>query len=103
MDLHGFSPRLIAQLTGVSLKTAQRWKRAGRAPPIAAKLMELTAHADLGSLAPSWRGFRLVAGMLWTPENYQLTPGDLRAIPYRTQQLRDLEKEIARPRQFVLL
>ena len=26
--------------------------------------MELTAHADLGSLEASWRGFRLVAGMV---------------------------------------
>jgi hypothetical protein len=103
MNLHGLTPRLIAELTGVSLKTAQRWKRASRAPKIAARLMEITAHADLGALAPSWRGFRLIAGTLWTPENYQLTPGDLRAIPYRAQQLRDYERELARPRQFVLI
>jgi hypothetical protein len=81
MDLHGFSPRLIADLTGVSLKTAQRWKLAGHAPPIASQLTDV----------------------LWTPENYQITPGDPRAIPYRAQQLRDLQHEITRPRQFVLL
>ena len=65
--------------------------------------MESPGHEDLGSLAPAWRGFRLIDGTLWTPENQRLTPGDLRAIPYRAQQIKDYERELARPRQFVLL
>jgi Phage protein len=59
--------------------------------------MQIRAQADLGSLEPSWSGFRLITGMIWTPENYKLTPGDLRAIPYRAQQLRDYERQMARP------
>ncbi len=85
MDLYGLSPRIIADLTGVSLKTARRWKHAGQAPAIASQLIKIKAHADLGALERSWTGFRLITGTLWTPENYQLTPGDLRAIPYRAQ------------------
>jgi hypothetical protein len=103
MDLYGLSARTIADFTGVSLKTAQRWKHNGHAPAIAAQLIEIRAYADLGALAPSWAGFRLTPGVLWTPENQRLTPGDLRAIPYRKQQLNDLQREMARPRQFVLL
>jgi hypothetical protein len=103
MELHGLSARTIADLTGVSLKTAQRWKHQGHAPAIADQLIEIRAQADLGALAPSWAGFRVTPGILWTPENQQLTPGDLRAIPYRAQQLRDLERALKEPKQFSLL
>jgi uncharacterized protein DUF3653 len=103
MDLYGLTARMIAELTGVSLKTAQRWKHQGFAPAIAAQLIEIRAQADLGALERSWAGFRIAPGLICTPENIKLTPGDLRAIPYRAQQIREYEREMQRPRQFVLL
>jgi hypothetical protein len=103
MELYGLSPALIAKLTGVSLKTAQRWKRQGFAPALGAKILELTIGRDLGSIAPPWAGFRLGDGLLWTPENASLTPGELRSVPYRREQLRALEHALGQPRQYVLL
>ena len=103
MDLYGVSAPLIAELTGVSLKTAQRWKHQGFAPPLAAKLLEIHLNRDLGELANPWRGFRLHQGLIWTPENGSVTPGELRSIPYRREQLRALEIAMTQPRQFVLL
>jgi hypothetical protein len=64
---------------------------------------DIKARADLGALERSWEGFRLIPGILWTPENHQLTPGDLRAIPYRRQQLKDLQNALREPKQFTLL
>ena len=103
MELYGVSSTLIAELTGVSLKTAQRWKQQGFAPPVAAKLLELRMHQDLGELAKPWAGFRLHNGLLWTPENASLTPGELRSVPYRREQLRALELALSQPRQLVLI
>ena len=94
---------LIAELTGVSLKTAQRWKNANHVPRPAEQLLELKITANLGYHAPAWEGFRIAGELLWTPENQKIGPNDIRAIPYRAQQLRDYEQELARPRQFLLL
>jgi hypothetical protein len=103
MDLYGVSTTLIVELTGVSLKTAQRWKHQGFAPPLGAKLLKLQLGHDLGAFAEPWTGFRVHQGLLWTPENASLTPGELRSVPYRREQLRALQLELARPRQFTLL
>lgn len=46
----------------MSLKTAQRWKHQGYAPPIGAKLLQLQITRDLGALAAPWTGFRLHQG-----------------------------------------
>jgi Phage protein len=103
MDLYGLSAQMIADLTGASLKTAHRWKRAGKLPAIAARLLELRTRQDLGGIGAAWTGFQIRENELWTPERHRLTADELRAIPYRMQQLRELEREMQRPRQFVLL
>jgi hypothetical protein len=103
MELYGVSAPLIAELTGVSLKTALRWKHQGFAPAPAAALLKLKLNRDLGALAKAWAGFRVCDGLLWTPENASLTPGELRSVPYRREQLRALEHALGQPRQFVLL
>ena len=103
MDLYGLPPRMIAELAGVSVKTARRWKRANHIPDVARQLIELKESADLGHLATPWAGFRVTDNVLWTPENQAVSPGDIRAIHYRQQQIRAYERELQRPRQFVLL
>jgi hypothetical protein len=103
MDLYGVSAQLIAELTGVSLKTAQRWKHQGFLPPPADKLLQLKITKDLGAFAQPWEGFQLRDGLLWTPENASLTPGELRSVPYRREQLRALEIALSQPKQFVLI
>ena len=103
MDMYGESASLIAELTGVSLKTAQRWKHQGFAPPLAAQLLHIKLTSDLGAFASPWAGFRVDQGLLWTPENASLTPGELRSVPYRREQLHALELALTQPRQLVLL
>jgi len=101
-DLYGVSARLIAAATGASIDSARRWKRTGRMPAAIAALLELRLAGELGLVDQLWTGFRLVRGELWTPEGAPLTPGDLRAIPYRREQLAELERRAREPRQFEL-
>ncbi|MFT3905141.1 MAG: DUF3653 domain-containing protein [Steroidobacteraceae bacterium] len=103
MTGYGYSAALLAQLTGVTLRTAQRWKRAGAIPQRYRDSLSLTLEGDLGHLCPQWRGFRLLKGTLMTPEGEALTPGDLRAVPIRKAQVRELERRLSEPQQWRLL
>jgi len=100
--LYGISAALIAALIGVHIDTARRWKRAGQAPGWRAGLLALKLDGELGAVDSTWAGFRLVRGQLWTPENAPITPGDIRAIPYRRQQLDELQRLALEPRQWEL-
>jgi hypothetical protein len=99
MDPHGLPAWLLAGAAGVSLATAQRWKRFGRIPPLPARLVALAIGGELGVLSPAWRGFTLRDGRLWTPYGFGVTPNEISALAYRFAQLRALERERAEPHQ----
>jgi Phage protein len=101
MDLstYGLPVLELVRLTGVHVDTARRWKRAGRVPAHYGELLTLKRTGDLGVLAPDWAGFRVTEGQLWTPEDRPVRPGDIRSIPYRLQQIRELERQLAEPHQ----
>lgn len=101
-ELYGISADLLAGVTGRHIDTARRWKRAGRVPYALADLVRLRLEGELGAVDPLWGGFRLTRGKLWTPEGTPITPGDIRAIPYRREQLRELERAARAPRQWEL-
>lgn len=94
MDLYGISPRWIADAAGVSLRTATRWKARG-VPRSMERAIALVVHGDLGELAPAWAGWKLWDGRLWSPEGSSFSAGEVRAIPYRAEQLRAMQREIA--------
>lgn len=102
-DPFGLPVDLLTALTGVHPRTARRWKRHKRIPRAYRALIELRTSGELGALAADWDGFRLVNGRIWTPENTSVTPGDIRAIPYRTQLLSELQRQLAEPHQWKLL
>lgn len=74
----------IARICGVSLKTAQRWKRGQAVPPPTA-IMVLSR--DLGAFDPAWSGWRLSNGALYSPEGWRATPGDVLSIQLTQAQL----------------
>lgn len=102
IDGYGLSARLLADVTGMSLDTTTRWKRTGRIPAAHHTLIQLRTTGDLGSLSADWRGWRLAGHRLWTPEDAELRPGDIRAIPYQLDLLRELQRQLARPQQYGL-
>jgi len=101
-ELYGISAGLLAGVTGRHIDTARRWKRAGKVPHAHADLVRLRLVGELGVVDDGWRGFRLVRGKLWTPEGAPITPGDIRAIPFRRAQLDELQRLALSPRQWEL-
>lgn len=94
--LAGLAVVAIAKGCSVSLDTARRWKRRGRMPAPMHRLLELTAHGELGGVAPAWAGWRLAcrAGELVSPEGWRFTPGEIRALPLRYGQISGLERQV---------
>lgn len=102
MELEGLSAATLAALVRVHIDTVRRWKRSGRLPAHVAELVQLKTRGDLGLLDPAWRGWHLLRGALWSPENEPAEPGQVRAIPYRAAQLAELERQARQPRQWEL-
>lgn len=93
----------LAHVTGVHLETAKRWKRAGAIPKHYAHLVALRTEGNLGVIAGDWDGWRLRDQQLWTPDDVVVTPGEIRAIPYQKELLRELKKQLAEPQQWSLI
>lgn len=99
MSTHGLSVLLLMQLTGVHIDTARRWKRQGRIPAHYETIAQLRLSGDLGAITGSWKGFKIADGKLWTPEGQPVAPGDVRSIPYRAQEISELRRQPAEPKQ----
>src|SRR5688572_14625175 len=100
---YGIPATELAALTGVHLDTARRWKRAGTIPDPHATIIALKLYGDLGQLSLAWKGFALISDQLWTPEGSPITPGQIRAIPFRLHELNELRTALAPPFQRPLL
>lgn len=85
MDPYGYSAARLAELCGVEISTARRWKRAGRVPTRYHHLMQFFLGKDLGAFAKEWEGWRLRDGNLWSPEDQSFTPGLVRSAPLYAQ------------------
>ncbi|HWK75383.1 MAG TPA: hypothetical protein VNQ81_13985 [Povalibacter sp.] len=101
-ELYGLSALLLADITGVHIETAKRWKRAGQLPAAHRAIVQLKTVGDLGMLNPHWRGYRLYADRIWTPEGAWVSPGDIRAIPYTRELVKELKRQLAEPQQWNL-
>lgn len=97
MDVFGISALALAEAAGVSLRTATRWKREG-VPRSMRRAVAIGVHGDLGTLYPAWMGWKVWRDALWSPEGDAFTVAQVRAIPYRYEQLRALQLEVARLR-----
>jgi hypothetical protein len=80
--LYGYPAEELADLTGVHVATARRWKRGDALPPVADRLLRLVLTGDLGLISRAWRGWRLAAGTLVGPDGITATPGEVLAIPF---------------------
>jgi Phage protein len=76
----------LAELAGVNVATARRWKAQKKLPESICRLLEVTALGRLDILG--WKGWRLIRGELISPEGWEFQPGDLIAIPFLREQLR---------------
>ena len=77
----------IAAICGVDRTTARRWKRTLRASPAAERLLALVVNCDLGVISPDWSRWRIVDGVLMSPEGWRASPGEVMALPFMRQQI----------------
>jgi hypothetical protein len=101
--LYGMPASVIVTTCAVSMHTARRWKRTGRCPAPAARLLELVIRGELGVLNPAWLGFKLIRDHLVTPAGFEVAPGEISSLPYKVALIRALELELSIPTQRKLL
>lgn len=100
--LHGLNPKSISALCRVSIHTARRWKKSGRVPGPHARVLELLIAGHLGALGSTWSGWSVRGADLVTPEGWRVSPGEIRAIPYRDELVRELRRALTQPQQWEL-
>lgn len=90
----GWTSEQLAERTGVSLRTARRWRQTGQYPPWAAILIRVMIRGDLGAIDPAWRGWRLIRGQLVSRENWIFPPGEVLSIPLMRGQVREWRNKL---------
>lgn len=96
------SAAAVAAALGISMRSARRYKAAGILPFPYALMWAVLGLGDLGALDAAFRGWTVRQGRIFAPEGYGFTAGELRAIPLRWQELRELQRERREPRQLML-
>jgi len=91
--LKSLTAQQIADLCQVDLATARRWRRQAICPPKSAQIL-LMAPGDLGWLDPAWGGWLLRKGLLISPEGWEATPGDVRAMQLKEAQVSALRRDL---------
>lgn len=77
----GYSAELLSQWLEITLNYAKRLKTGhGKASKHLQVLFELASKQQ--RLGEKWEGWRFVEKSLWTPEDKEITQGDIRALPY---------------------
>lgn len=87
---------------GIPERTARRWVAARRIPEPWRRWFAVALQGDLGTAWPDWRGWKMDAGALYSPEGWQFSRGELCALPFEYQRAAALADELrrvqARPR-----
>lgn len=65
--------------------------------------LALLRDGDLGVISSEWRGWRLIKGELFSPDNWGFRPGEIAAVPILYQLQAELKKQLRTPQQFALL
>jgi hypothetical protein len=81
----------LASLTGVDRATARRWRAHGRLPRHVNRLLAIITLGQLDAIG--WKGWRIMRGVLVSPEGWEATPGDVLALPFMRQQIAILQAD----------
>jgi hypothetical protein len=90
-SLYGIPAERIAAVACVHISTARRWRRTGKAPRWARKLLAIALEGELGQFAQSWDGWNLRGKHLVSPEGWTFSFGEIRSIPLLHSQIATLK------------
>lgn len=76
----GLTTEAAADLAGVHRTTYQRQEAGKARPHLAIYRLFLTRCGHLAD--PAWSGWRLQGGRLVSPDNLEVTPGEVNALPW---------------------
>jgi hypothetical protein len=91
-SLYGIAAEQLVAITGAHLSTARRWKRRRRLPRWLQRVVSLCVFGDLGQIHKAWRGWKLKDTTLVSPEGWEFTFGEIRAIPFMHAQIRTYQR-----------
>jgi len=86
-----YSNRELAQICGVSVSIARRWRRIGKAPAVFFIMLELLHRGPLEMLSCEWADWAIRKGKLCNKDGHEYTPGEVWAIPVLYQRIAALE------------
>lgn len=95
-----YQAKEIAQVCGVDISTARKWKRgASRPPPSALKLLS----GDLGVFSAHWKGWVVRGTELISPEGWTTSRGDALSVPLLHGQIAALRTELRRAKEVLAM
>ena len=99
-NLFSYLPiKQIAEICGVDITTARRWKRGAICPPQhVLDYLHAKATGNLGFIDPAWRGWVLRNGHLVSPEGWEMSMSDVLASRLHEAQLAAWRLEVAKMR-----
>lgn len=81
----------------VDVTTARRWHRGSNLPPgYVLEYLNAKLLGDLGFLDPSWRGWKLREGFLYSPESWRISMYDVLACRLHEAQLAAWRLEVSK-------
>jgi hypothetical protein len=98
--LEGVSTTLLGMITGAPPGTCRRWMALPhKMPETARRLIAILLGGELGELDRAWRGWRILNGVLLSPNGDEFVPGQVQAIPFQRAQIAAYQAEQRWPRQ----
>jgi len=92
--LHGVPAERLAEITGVDVTTARRWKRQGALPEPARRLLDLIIRGNLAIVSSDWCGWTLRGELLIGPDGISVRPPEVLAIPFVRAHTRSLQTKL---------
>jgi hypothetical protein len=94
---HSFSQIPVKDLVAIchiDITTARRWRRGSNLPPTyVLAFVNAKVTGDMGFLDPSWKGWKLIRGCLYSPESWEIRMHDVLATPLLRHQLAAYQTE----------
>lgn len=89
--VYGIRPEVIAEICGVDIATAYRWKSGrSRIPATAAAILA----GELGAFGKEWRGWKIQGENIISPDGWIINRNHALSVPLQERLIKDLRERI---------